>query len=63
MTVIYLTEYNARYYGVAFQNNRWIKVQNVTDISDYENNIYCVNLLETFLGKSEVFDMSSRSRS
>ena len=61
MTVIYLTEYNTRCYGVTFQKNAWIKVQKFEDISDDENNIYCVKPLETFLGKSEVCDMTLTS--
>ena len=51
MTLIYLTEYNTRCYGVTFQINVWIKVQKLKDISDDENNLNCVNPLETFLGK------------
>ena len=42
MTVLYLTENNTRCYGVTLQNNGWIKVQKVEDISDDENSIYCV---------------------
>ena len=58
MTVIYLTKYNTRCYGVTFRNNEWIKVQKFEDISHDEYNIYCVKPLETFLGKSEVCDMT-----
>ena len=61
MTVIYLTEYNTRCYGVPYQNNGWIKVLNFEDISDDENNIYCVKPLKTFLGKSELCDMTLMS--
>ena len=50
MTVIYLTEYNTRCYGVTFENNGCIKVQKFEDISDDENNIYCVKPLENFFG-------------
>ena len=57
MTVISLTENNTRCYGVTFQNNGRIKVQNFEDISNHEKNIYCVKPLEAFLGKSEVCDM------
>ena len=42
MTVIYLTEYNTRCYGVTFQNIGFIKVQKFEDISDDENKIICV---------------------
>ena len=61
MTVLYLTEYNTRCYGVAFQNNGWIKVQKFEDISDDEYNIYCVKPLETFLGKGEACDLTLMS--
>ena len=33
MTIIYVTEYNTKYYGVTFQNNGWVKIQNFEDIS------------------------------
>ena len=54
MTVIYLTEYNTRCYGVTLENNRLIKVQNFDDISFDENSTYCVKPFQTFSGKSEV---------
>ena len=50
MTVIYLTEYNSRCYGVTFENNGCIKIQKFEDISDDEKIIYCVKPLETFFG-------------
>ena len=50
MTVIYLTEYNTRWYGVTFQNNGCVKEQKFKDISNHENNIFCVKPLEIFLG-------------
>ena len=53
MTIIYLTDYNTKCYGVTFQKNGWIRVQKFEDISDDKNITYCVKLLETFLGKSE----------
>ena len=53
MTIIYVTEYNNRCYGVNSQYNGWIKVQNFKDISNDKNTIYCVKSLEIFLGKSE----------
>ena len=53
MTIIYVTEYNTKCYGVTFQNNGWIKVQKFDDISDDKNTIYCVKPLEIILGKSE----------
>ena len=34
MTIIYVTEYYTKYYGVTFEINGWIKVQIFEDISD-----------------------------
>ena len=48
MTVICLVEHNTRCYGVTFQNNGCIKVQNFEDISEDANIIYCVKPLECF---------------
>ena len=44
-----------------FQKNGCIKVQKFEDISDDENNIFCVKPLRTFLGKSEVCDTTLMS--
>ena len=51
MTVIYVTEYNTKCYGVTFENNGWIKVQKFEDISDDKITIFCVKPLEIFWGK------------
>ena len=61
MTVIYLTKYNTRCYGVTFPNIGCIKVQKFEEISDDEDKIFCVKQLRTFLGKSEVCDMTLMS--
>ena len=61
MTKIFITECKTKCYGVTFENNRWIKVQNFEDISDDKNTIYCVKLLEIFLGKSESCMMTAYS--
>ena len=62
MTIMQLTEYNTRCYGVTFQIIGCIKVQKNKDISDDdEKNIYGVKPLETFLGKREVCDMTLMS--
>ena len=58
MTFIYLTEYNTRCYGVTFKNNGFIIVQKCEDISNHENNLFCVKPLEMFLGKSKLCDMT-----
>ena len=58
MTIIYLTDHNCECYGVTFQNNGYVKVQKLTDISPDENIIYKVNPMESFLGKSQLCDMT-----
>ena len=58
MTVILLTEYNTRCYGVIFEKIGWIKVQKFEGISNDENKIYCLKPFLTFLGKSEVCEMT-----
>ena len=61
MTVISLTDYNTRCYGVTFENNGCIKVQKFEDISNHENNFFCEKPLEFFLGKSKVCGMTLMS--
>ena len=61
MTVIYLTEYNTICYGVTFENNGCIKVQNSKDRSNQENKLFRVKPLEMFLGKNGVCDMTLMS--
>ena len=62
MTIIYVTENNTKCYGVTFQNNGMIRVQKLKDISsDDKNIIYKVNPMETFLGKSQLCDMTEFS--
>ena len=63
MTIIYVTEYNTKWYGVAFQNNGWIQVQKFEDVSHDKITIYCVKPLEIFLGKSESCLMNATSGS
>ena len=58
MTIIHVTENNCECYGVTFENKRYVKLQKFQDISNDENNILCVNPLRTFLGKSQVCDMT-----
>ena len=50
MTIIYVTEYETKSYGVTFQNNGWINVQKFEDFSFDKNNIFCVQPLELFFG-------------
>ena len=58
MTIIYLTEYNNKCYAVTYQNKGWVKVQKIKDVSNDENIKYEVNPMETFLGKSQLCDMT-----
>ena len=46
---------------MTFQTDWCIKVQKFEKISDDEKNIFCLKALRTFLGKSEVCDMTLRS--
>ena len=61
MTIIKVTEYNTKSYGITFQNNGWTKVQKFENISDDKKTIYCVKPLEMFLGKSESCLMTAMS--
>ena len=61
MTVIYVTENNCHCYGVTLQNKGWIKLQKLEDFSDDKKIIYEVNPMETFLGKSQLCDMTEFS--
>ena len=61
MTVIYLTEYNAKCYGVNIQIIGFTEIQRFEDISDDKNFIFFVKPLEIFLGKSEVCDLTIMS--
>ena len=61
MTIIYLTEYNTKWYAVTFGNNGWIKVQKIKDVSDDKNIIYEVIPMETFIGKSQLCNMTEFS--
>ena len=61
MTVIYLTEYITRSYGVTFQNIGSIKVQKFEDIFDDERNIFYVRPLRMIFGKSKICEMTNVS--
>ena len=61
MTNVYSTEGNTRFSVVTFQNSGCIKKQKYKDISNLENNIFCVIPLEVFLSKSEICDMTLMS--
>ena len=61
MTIIYVIENNCQCYGVTFRNNGWFRVQKLKDVSEDKNIIYEVNPMETFLGKSQLCDMTEFS--
>ena len=61
MTIIYVTENNTKRYAVTYQNKGWFKVQKLEDVSDDENIIYEVNPMETFIGKSQLCNMTEFS--
>ena len=61
MTIIHITEKYTRCYAVTFENKGWIKFQKFEDRSLHKNNIYTVNPIETFLGKSESCLMTAMS--
>ena len=61
MTIIYLTENITKCYAVNFQNKGWIKVQKIKDAFNDKNIIYEVNTMETFLGKTQLCDLTEFS--
>ena len=58
MNIICITENSAKCYGVTFQKNGYVKVQNDKDISNVENTINCVKPMRIFLGKSQACNMT-----
>ena len=44
-----------------FRNNGWVRVQKLKDVSDDESIVYEVNPFETFIGKSQLCDMTEFS--
>ena len=61
MTIIYITENNTKCYAVTSQNKGWIKVQKIRDVGDGKNIKYEVLPMKTFIGKSQLFDMTDIS--
>ena len=62
MTITYVAENNCQCLAVTFKNNRMIRVQKLEDISvDDKNIIYEVNPMETFIGKSQLCNMTEFS--
>ena len=61
MTIIYVTENNTKCYGVTFQNKGRIRVQKLEDVSEDKNILYEVNPMETFIGKTQLCNMTEFS--
>ena len=61
MTIIYVTENNCQRYGVTFQNNGRVRVQKFEDVSGDKNIIYEANPIESFIGKSQLCDITEFS--
>ena len=61
MTIIYVAEHNCKRLAVTFKNNEMIRVQKLEDVSEDKNIIYEVNPMETFIGKSQLCNMTEFS--
>ena len=61
MTTIYVTEDNCKSLAVTFKNDGIIKVQKLEDISNDKNIIYEVNPFDSFIGKSQICEMTEFS--
>ena len=61
MTIIYVVENNCQNLAVTFKNNGIVKVQRLEDVSKDENIINEVNPFESFIGKSQLCDMTEFS--
>ena len=61
MTIINIVENNCQNLAVTFKNNGIIKVQRLKDVSKDENILYEVNPFESFIGKSQLCNMTEFS--
>ena len=61
MTIIYVADYNCKCLAVTTRNKGWIRVQKLEDVSEDKNIIYEVNPMETFIGKSQLCNMTEFS--
>ena len=61
MTIIYVVENNCQCLAVTFKNNGWVQVQKLKDVSEDKNIIHKVNPMETFIGKSQLCNMTEFS--
>ena len=58
MTIIYTTENIIKCLAVTLKNNGLVRVQKFQDVSDDKNIIYEVNPMKTFIGKSQLCNMT-----
>ena len=58
MTIISVAENNCECLAVTFQNKGWVRVQKLEDVSEDENTIYKVNPMQSFIGKSQLCEMT-----
>ena len=63
MTIIYVAENNCERLAITARNNGWIRVQRLEDVSEDKNIIYEVNPMETFIGRSQLCNMTKLSGS
>ena len=61
MTIIFITENNTECYAVTSQSKGWIKLEKIRDVGDDKNIIYEVNPMQTFIGKSQLCNMTEFS--
>ena len=61
MTIIYITENNIKCLAVTFKNNGLVGVQKFQEVSDGKNIIYEVNPMNSFVGKSQLCNMTEFS--
>ena len=61
MTIIYVVENNCLQLAVTFKNNGVVKIQKLEDVSKNENIIYEVIPFESFIGRSQLCDMTEFS--
>ena len=63
MIIIYVAENNCERLAITARNKGWIRVQRLEDISEDKNIIYEVNPMETFIGRSQLCNMTKLSGS
>ena len=63
MTIIYVAENNCKRLAITTRNKGWIRVQKLEDVSEDKNIIYEVNPMETFIGRSQLCNMTKLSGS